>query len=93
MTIAISGHADTDLTLSGAAITNNVLTFTASNWGTAQTVTVKAAEDGDAAQDADVTLAHGIRSAVDSTYDDSGRPDRHGLHHRGRRGWRGYQPD
>ena len=69
VTIAISGHADTDLTLSSAALTSNELTFTASNWSTAQTVTVKAAEDGDAAQDADVALAHAIRSADDPAYD------------------------
>ena len=69
VTIAISGHADTDLTLSGTALTSNELTFTASNWSTAQTVTVKAAEDGDAVQDDDVALAHAIRSADDPAYD------------------------
>ena len=61
VTIAISGQAGTDLTLSGTTLTNNVLTFTTENWGTAQTVKVKAAEDGDADQDADVTLVHAIR--------------------------------
>ena len=68
VTIAISGQADTDLTLSGTTLTNNVLTFTDQNWGTAQTVTVKAAEDGDADQDADVTLVHAIGSTADSAY-------------------------
>ena len=68
VTIAISGHADTDLTLSGTTLTNNVLTFTTENWGTAQTVKVKAAEDGDADQDADVTLVHAIGSTDDSDY-------------------------
>ena len=68
VTIAISGQADTDLTLSGTTLTNNVLTFTDQNWGTAQTVKVKAAEDGDADQDADVTLAHAIGSTDDSDY-------------------------
>ena len=69
VTIAISGHADTDLTLSGTTLTNNVLTFTDQNWGTAQTVTVTAAEDGDADQDADVTLVHSVSSTADSDYD------------------------
>ena len=68
VTVTVSGHADTDLTLSGAKLTSNVLTFTSSNWGTAQTVTVKAAEDEDGNQDADVTLVHAISSTDDSTY-------------------------
>ena len=46
-----------------------MLTFTTENWGTAQTVKVTAAEDGDADQDADVTLAHAIGSTDDSVYD------------------------
>ena len=68
VTIAISGHSGTDLTLSGTTLTNNVLTFTTENWSTVQTVTVKAAEDGDADQDADVTLVHAMGSADDSDY-------------------------
>ena len=58
VTVAIAGHADTDITLSGATLTNNALTFTAENWDTAQTVTVTAGEDDDAASDAAVTLTH-----------------------------------
>ena len=53
VTVAIAGHASTEITLDK---TN--LTFTASNWNTAQTVTVSAAEDDDAASDAAVTLTH-----------------------------------
>ena len=68
VTVTISGHAGTDLTLSGTTLTNNVLTFPSSNWGEAQTVTVKAAEDEDGNQDADVTLVHAISSTDDSTY-------------------------
>ena len=68
VTVTVSGHANTDLTLSSAALTNNVLTFTTSTWDTAQTVTVKAAEDDDAVTDADVTLAHAISSTDDSVY-------------------------
>ena len=52
MTVAITGHAGTDLTLDKAS-----LTFTALTWGTAQTVTVTAGEDDDAVDD-EVTLAH-----------------------------------
>ena len=63
VTISISGHASTDLTLSGTTLSgDDELTFTTANWGTAQTVTVKAAEDADAVTDADVTLAHAISS-------------------------------
>ena len=69
VTITISGHADTDLTVSGTTLTNNELTFTTENWGTAQTVKVEAAEDGDATTDPDVTLVHEISSADDSAYD------------------------
>ncbi len=58
VTVAITGHARTDLTLSGDTLTNDALTFTTDNWNTAQTVTVSAAEDADATADADVTLTH-----------------------------------
>ena len=68
MTIAISGHSGTDLTLSGTTLTNNVLTFTTENWGTAQTVKVVAGEDDDATTDPDVTLVHEISSTADTAY-------------------------
>ena len=58
VTVAIAGHSGTDITLSGATVSNDALTFTASNWNTAQTVTVSAAQDDDAASDAVVTLTH-----------------------------------
>ena len=44
VTVEIGGHSGTDLRLSGVS-TSSTLTFTASNWDTAQTVTVKAGED------------------------------------------------
>ena len=47
---------DTDVTVSGA------LTFTPSNWNTAQTVTVSAAEDADAVNDA-ATVSHAVAGA------------------------------
>ncbi|MCY3819340.1 MAG: hypothetical protein OXH52_08255, partial [Gammaproteobacteria bacterium] len=52
VTVTLTGHADTDLTPDPAT-----LTFTTTNWGTAQTVTVSADEDDDAANDP-VTLTH-----------------------------------
>ena len=48
VTVTIGGHTGTDLTLSGTALTGNTLTFTGSNWDTAQTVTVKAGQDSNA---------------------------------------------
>ena len=57
VTVTISGHEGADLTLSGTTLTNNQLTFTTTNWGTAQTVTVKAGDD-DNADDDTATLTH-----------------------------------
>ncbi|MYD03329.1 MAG: hypothetical protein F4X06_13555, partial [Gammaproteobacteria bacterium] len=52
VTVTVSGHDGTDLTLDKTS-----LTFTTSNWSTAQTVTVTAGQDDDAGNDA-VTLIH-----------------------------------
>ena len=57
VTVTVSGHAGTDLTLSGTTLTNNMLTFTVDNWNTAQTVTVKAGQDADGSADT-ATLTH-----------------------------------
>ena len=57
VTVTISGHDGADLTLSGTTLTNNQLTFTTTNWGTAQTVTVKPGDD-DNDDDESETLAH-----------------------------------
>ena len=57
VTVTITGHADSDLTLSGAALTSDALTFTVTNWNTAQEVTVIAGQDTDTAND-DVTLTN-----------------------------------
>ena len=57
VSVAITGHAGTDLSLSGTTLTNNQLTFTTTNWDTAQTVTVKAGQDDDGAADT-ATLTH-----------------------------------
>ena len=56
VTVTVTGQANTDLTLTGLSGTN-ALTFTAGNWDTAQTVTVKAGQDADGADDS-VTLTH-----------------------------------
>ena len=57
VTVTISGHDGTDLSLSGTTLSSNMLTFTVDNWNTAQTVTVKAGQDADAANDTG-TLTH-----------------------------------
>ncbi len=63
-TIAVTGHTGTDLTLDTAS-----LTFTTSNWDTAQMVTVTAGEDADAADDT-VSLTH-TASGSPADYDGS----------------------
>ena len=57
VTVTISGHEGADLTLSGTTLTSNQLTFTTTNWGTAQTVTVKAGDDDNADNESE-TLTH-----------------------------------
>ena len=58
VTVTIGGHSGTDLSISGATLSNsNTLTFSTSNWNTAQTVTVKAGHDGNA-DDESETLTH-----------------------------------
>ena len=52
VTVAITGHSGTDLTLDQTS-----LTFTTGNWNVAQTVTVTAGEDDDATNDT-ATLVH-----------------------------------
>ena len=56
VTVTISGHAGTDLGLSGVSA-SSTLTFTTSSWNTPRTVTVTAADDADAADDR-TTLTH-----------------------------------
>ena len=60
VTVTASGHAGSDLSLD-----QTVLTFTTSNWNTAQTITVSAADDASAAS---VSLAHAVASTADSVY-------------------------
>ena len=77
-TVAITGLAGTDLSLSGPMLSNDALTFTAANWNTPQTVTVTAAHDTDTANDTE-TLTHnstggeyaGLTRALPVTVDDN----------------------
>ena len=61
VTVTVAGHAGTDVTPGPTT-----LTFTASNWDTAQTVTVTAGDDADTEDDT-VALTHSAASA-DSDY-------------------------
>ena len=68
VTVAITGHSGTDLSLSGTSLSSNdTLTFTTANWNTAQTVTVSAAGDDDAVADAAVALTHTATSGSHSS--------------------------
>ena len=60
MTVTVGGTASTDVTVDTDGATSgdqSTLTFTTTDWSTAQTVTVAAAEDTDGTDDT-VTLAH-----------------------------------
>ena len=63
VTVTVTGHAETDLSLSGQSLTNDELTFTPANWNVAKTVTVSAGQDDDAAADPAVTLSHAVSGA------------------------------
>ena len=58
VTVNVSGQDGTDLTLTGLS-SANTLTFSTSNWNTAQTVNVSAAQDSDANNDV-VILLHTV---------------------------------
>ena len=76
ITVTVSGQDQTDLELTGLG-EGNTLTFDATSWGVAQTVTVKADQDDDGANDP-VTLTHaatggeyeGVSSDLAVTVDD-----------------------
>ena len=61
VTVTVAGHAGTDVTPSPTS-----LTFTSTTWGTAQTVTVTAADDADLVNET-VSLTHSATS-MDSDY-------------------------
>ena len=67
-----SGSPDVTVDTDGATSGNqNTLTFTSSNWSTAQTVTVRAAQDADAANDA-ASITHRVVAAQSADeYDDA----------------------
>ena len=52
----------------GVSVDKSAVTFTASNWDTAQTVTLEAEEDDDT-QDSTATVAHTATSSGDAKYD------------------------
>ena len=60
VTVTISGHASTDVSLAGDTLDNTTLTFTVGDWDTAQTVTVSATQS---AATEKVTLAHAVAGA------------------------------
>ena len=76
VTVTVTGQDQTDLTLSGLSGTDT-LTFSTTTWDDAQTVTVKAREDTDAANDS-ITLTHtgaggeyeGVKADLPVTVDD-----------------------
>ena len=55
VTVRVTVAAGTDVTVSPES-----LTFTADTWSSAQRVTVRAAEDADAVEDAEVTVSHAV---------------------------------
>ena len=57
VTVTVSRTGSTDVAMSQSS-----LTFTPSNWSTAQTVTVTAAQDADASNDA-ATIRHAVTGA------------------------------
>ena len=57
VTVTISGHNGTALSISGTSLSSDQLTFTADNWAMAQTVTVKAAHDDNPVDELE-TLTH-----------------------------------
>ena len=61
VSVTITGHAGTDLTLTPATA---MLTFTPSTWGRTQTVTVAAGDDGDALNDS-ALLTHRAGGATE----------------------------
>ena len=57
VTVTVTGHANTDLTISGSTLNeDDELTFTSTNWNVMQTITVTAAEDDDAADDTETPI-------------------------------------
>ena len=62
--MTVGGIANTDLTLD-----KTTLTFTPSNWDTAQTVKVTAGQDDDAVDEEVVNITHAVSSTADADYD------------------------
>ena len=54
MTVTFSDDGDSDVSWSGTALSGDALTFTATNWNEAQTVTLTAEDDDDFANDTEI---------------------------------------
>ncbi len=54
MTVTLSDDGDSDVNWSGTALSGDALTFTATNWNEAQTVTLTAEEDDDFTNDTEI---------------------------------------
>ena len=67
VTVTISGHAGTDVSLGGHTLSAETLTFTSVNWNQPQTVTVSAAQDEDAADDTQ-TVSHAVADGSAAEY-------------------------
>ena len=78
VTLTITGHDGSDLTLDGDGLVGDTLSFTAANWNTLQTVTVAAAHDEDREDDPEF-LTHtasggeyeGLSATLPVTIDDN----------------------
>ena len=68
VTVAVTGHADSDLTLNGLSDAGT-LTFTTANWDTAQKITVASGRDSDTANET-TTLTH---SATGGEYSEAAK--------------------
>ena len=82
VTVTISGHAGTDMTLAGTRLNGDALIFTPDNWRSLRTVTVAAGHDLDGVND-DATLTHtaagaeyaSLQRAVPVTVNDDDPPE------------------
>ena len=73
-TVVLDSQPSGDVTVTAASadvaavtVSPATLTFTSTNWATAQTVTVRAVDDDDAS-DETVTVSHGMNSTADAAY-------------------------
>ena len=70
VTVSITGHYCTNLTLSGSTLAGRHLTFTPDNWDTTQTVTVDATYDHNAVDDEESLIHTAYRGGYSNITDD-----------------------